>query len=261
MRRDVTIDNVRIRFTLDGQLPHRGENKLVNYKSVTVFDGVTCRTLEEPTQTRSFHQGRIQNNLAGEVAARDTALLPIFAYIRGIDPVISRLAIAEYTPAPGRANIDETSCLVLVRPVEGAAEPQVRTLWVDPARDYVPLRYMTSDAALQRITYLMDIEPMEDPVAGWLPMRWTSVLLARDGSVISTATSEVTERTINKAVPEEEFTLTFPAGTMVSDHTEVADTRYILRPDGSKYVFSREDLIRSRSYEELLERDGAEAND
>jgi RNA polymerase sigma factor (sigma-70 family) len=122
----------------------------------------------------------------------------------------------------------------------------VRTVWVDPARDYVPVQYTDSNDGFVRT--LLKIDYLKDAELGWVPQSWTTILMDKKGETDQSEDAKVTKYSINPKVPESEFTLSLPVGTWVQDSDSKEE--YLLRANGKRPVLPGE--FNGHNYEELL---------
>jgi RNA polymerase sigma factor (sigma-70 family) len=122
----------------------------------------------------------------------------------------------------------------------------VRTVWVDPARDFVPVQYTDSNDGFVR-TFLK-IDYLKDAELGWVPQSWTISLLDKKGETDQSEDAKVTKYSINPKIPESEFTLSLPVGTWVQDSDSKEE--YLLRANGKRPVLPGE--FNGHNYKELL---------
>ena len=105
------------------------------------------------------------------------------------------------------------------------------------------------------MTFQLDVVYTKSQIGQWLPSSWSSRNLKSDGSVTIAYRGKCTIESINPKLAENEFQLSFPAGTKVHDYTSGESRpnqpdQYIIRTDGSERHIRPTD--RNRSYDELL---------
>ena len=73
------------------------------------------------------------------------------------------------------------------------------TMWVDPAKDYLPVRYTTE--ANGRVENLIEISYKHDDRFGWLPKSWKSIEKAQGRLTVASDVYDVKTYSINPQVP------------------------------------------------------------
>ncbi|MGC1274333.1 MAG: hypothetical protein WBC44_11555 [Planctomycetaceae bacterium] len=109
--------------------------------------------------------------------------------------------------------IGDVSCIVIRQ--DWPEVPIVDEFWLDPAREFLPLRTIQIVEGKPRIT--TDIEYQRDEEHGWVPSGWRIVYVGEKGDLRETSEITVTHYEINQPIPHEEFVITFPAGAVVED--------------------------------------------
>ena len=98
-----------------------------------------------------------------------------------------------------------------------------RKVWVDPAKDYVPVRWASTSGDLRA-----EISYQPDVVVGWVPHSWT---IRRSNS---SETATVTRFAVNKPIADSEFELDLPNGALVENRSNGTVTLSIICPDGKQ---------------------------
>jgi hypothetical protein len=144
-------------------------------------------------------------------------------------------------------NIGEHSCVVLRETVN--IGPLFKELWLDSARNYIPLREVTflRDKPILQIDWIN----YQRVKSFWVPVEWK--IQDFDGEASKSISGKAVEYTVNQPIPSEEFEIDFPLGTWVVDrrnHDRAGNpTHYIVKPSGSRSI-SHEELA-TKSYREL----------
>lgn len=117
---------------------------------------------------------------------------------------------------------------------------QTTELWVDPTEEFVVRRYVISSSdgtprAQIDIDYVLD-----EQAAVHVPSKWTCVVLDRQGNVSKQDEMTVDRYEINPIFPEDEFTLTFEPGTIVTDFRKGKDAHWYIDSDGAQHPVARE---------------------
>lgn len=143
--------------------------------------------------------------------------------------------------------IQGTPCLEC-QPVE-QRQGREKSLWLAPSRGWALLRFTESVDGVVRCQW--DYKLKADPILGWVPASWTSLLLTGGGKLQSSMSVTVTEFLVNGNHQEGDYGLELPVGTRVLDLTGGERVDYILRGDGTRRDIPKEDL--GASYETLLQ--------
>jgi thiol-disulfide isomerase/thioredoxin len=184
-----------------------------------VFDGVDTRELwltDDPN-----NRGGILNITAGSNQQRnvweagDGYLRLVF---RPLDPNFGGLSVAELRdPAKFRVRkqkgkIAGVACVV----IETEQQPGMQiSYWLDPARDYIPLRWHWTNNGEDRER--LEISYRADPTCGWAPDGWTDSTVRMGGGVYDPITDTVTEFTVNQPIPASDFQIETSPNVKVQD--------------------------------------------
>lgn len=127
------------------------------------------------------------------------------------------------------AVIDGTSCLVL------RSSPEPHYLWrlyLDPARDYVPLRCVVESRGRTVTQVEMRYERTEPPL--WFPSSWTSTYFYfGDTRSFERSENDLEAVTLGGPMPDETFTIDYPPGTdLTTEGIPGLATRLIVAEDG-----------------------------
>jgi beta-lactamase regulating signal transducer with metallopeptidase domain/thiol-disulfide isomerase/thioredoxin len=187
-----------------------------------VFDGAVTRDLwltDDPTRP-----GGILNITAGSdgpngrselLETGDSYLSLIF---RPFDPRFGRLSVAElHNPARFRVRkqkgkIGNVACVV----IETEERPGMPvSFWLDPARDYIPMRLHRVDDGedLARL----EISYKADPTCGWIPVDWTEARVRSGVPAQATIVDTITDFMVNQPIPTSDFQIDAPPNVTVQD--------------------------------------------
>jgi len=252
-RPEATFD-MRMTFTTDGS----GRIRLEDYGK----DWSDKQEAYVPKETKDVFDGQLRRVFfpkGGEfpnahvtsteacASARDIRLFPIRLAYRAFDTTMGVLDEAGLTLTETKSIVDDRSCRVLRQ----RGDWFEHTIWVDPARSFVPLRYTRSRQGVVRTQ--VEISYSEDKEYGWVPTSWNIVLLNKQTSNIQESWSgTVTEYKLNHPIPDVTFQLTYPPGTWVHDY--VTDQEYIIRGGGNRRPILRGEYT-GDNYEQLLHSD------
>jgi hypothetical protein len=127
------------------------------------------------------------------------------------------------------------------RPVDAHGFRGVDTCWVDPRRDDLVVSWeMRRTGERSYPNCHGTCEYKRDALWGWVPRRWTNVVIQSNRDLICEST--VVRYELNQPIPAEKFSPHFPSGTYVVDG---ANSRYyVTQLDGSKRPLTREEFKR-----------------
>jgi thiol-disulfide isomerase/thioredoxin len=188
------------------------------YEWKEVHDGATCRRLSFSERPDDHGFVSISNDSSDRDLGSpgDRELLLVY---RPLHPKFGRLDEAELRdPAKfhivaGTKKIGDVACVVL----ENERHPGMHDYyWLDPARDYLPLRESRTlngeDRQRTEFTYRFD------PRDGWVPTGWSDQSVGEGGALLGPYTDSVSEATVNRPLPASEFEIEAPRKARVSDY-------------------------------------------
>ena len=186
------------------------------HQSKTVFDGVERRDLSftnDPTTP-----GGILSISAGSNRLNSGDGRNLMFVFRPFDPRFEGMQVAELRdPAKFRVRkqkgyIGNVACVVIE--MEPGLGRQL-SYWLDPARDYIPLREHWTRNGEDSMRW--DYSYRADPTCGWALAGWTVTSIGMGGMVPFPITETVTEFTINQPIPASDFQIETPAKVKVQD--------------------------------------------
>ena len=150
-------------------------------------------------------------------------------------PFAFPLSTCEVLPASRKTG--DTDCLVLLS--TGGGTVHVATeVWVDPERDYVPLRI------LQRIGevpyHQSDAEYRPHPTVGYAVTSWKLTLVESTGELVGSEDVVVDEFDATTVIPDSTFQIDFPAGSTVL--LGETNKRVVVGENGTVPGFSKQEL-------------------
>jgi hypothetical protein len=174
------------------------------------------------------------------MAARDTyVILPLKLVYRPLS-----CFDAGKVSINGRQQFDGRSVLVLKCGDE--------IVWVDPARDYLPVRYYEMRG--QAVLRFIEIEYLFDKGNGWVPKSWKD----NSSSIDNYASTITVDRyKINTPIPASAFELTPVAGAVVSDYS--TNQFYVNREDDKRTIAPGE-WKGGQTYQQILNSDARTGN-
>jgi hypothetical protein len=119
---------------------------------------------------------------------------------------------AKFHIVAGTRKIGDVACVVL----ENEPSPGMHEYyWLDPARDYLPLRESRTLNGEDRDR--VDFKYRSDPRDGWVPTGWTVANVGESGLLMVPSTDSVTEATVNRPLPASEFEIDPPRRAQIND--------------------------------------------
>ncbi len=188
------------------------------YKMKTVFDGVETRSLgyaddpRWPNGVLSIAAGSKRLSAGGSDASYlMLAFRPFDSKFEGID-VADLRDPAKFQVRKQKGHIGNVACVVIETQEGGGTQ---MSYWLDPARDYIPLR-------LHRMRHGEDRERVEityqaDPTCGWAPTGWTNTNVRQGGSMHNLKTDTIIEFAVNQPIQASDFQIHAPANVFVQD--------------------------------------------
>ena len=111
-------------------------------------------------------------------------------------------------------------------------------LYIDAARDYVPVGFVEQNAA--GITKKdAEIQYVRDKDAGWRVLAWADKQFDESGKLYRSSSFEVKQCSINKPIRDEVFTWGFPKGVEVIDYDTDPETYFVSLGNGKHRRISK----------------------
>jgi hypothetical protein len=232
-------DNSRVRFEYEGQRWSEEERRFVPSRTLETFSG-SRRTLLF-AKGHSFPNAHISESNAGR-AARDVRCLPLFLALRSVTLPFARFAGNELIATDQEGIVNGRRCRILKQKHE--------TVWIDPERDFTPVRYFQSRE--NELAWAVEIDYANDKRHGWVPKSWKVVHTSPSGEITDSMLATVSHYIINGDFAEDEFDILFPEGTWVNNY--VTGEEHIVREGGRKRRI-REGEYDGKNYEALRQSD------
>ncbi len=242
----LSFEGDRMRYTIKGPqwAPEREEFLESTYLSV--FDGSLGKTFySDSADEKLFPLGFIDVKTDRNPDAKTCYLYALFMNYRPFHPTMGQFSSQGWTTA-GKGVVDGKDCLI----VENVGSSWTKSCWVDPARDYIILRYTNRTTRGGKDVSKLDISYINDKKNGWIPSRWKAVLLFPErGTLDESSTTTVSSYTINPSFEPSEFQIDFPVGTFVRHYQE--PDQYLVDKNGGKRIVTQEELNRNVTYAQL----------
>lgn len=234
-RRTFVFGPGKFKHDYDGFLPSGAQYKMVPYQSTTSFDGQIFRYYRHPqaggeaggaesTRTTSYP------NLFMQFAIKP----PILAF-RPFDSGLLAIDRTKYTGKERAAVKRGQVYTVLTGPklVDGFWNE----FWVDPARDYLPVRYrFHGNGGFEADLW---IEYRQEPGFGWFPHRWVHEKKKDDGTFFFSSVCELVKAEFNPTLKPDEFDINVSPRSLVIDN--VTGGHYAVLPDGTRMDVKEKD--------------------
>lgn len=213
-------------------------------KWMWAFDGKERRALSQP-HVNPFPGGSRSKTLS-DLDTNSMYLIPLLAVLRPLSPVAGpiRELANNMTLVRGETTVSGRLVHYLRQDSKSSLSG---SLWVDTERDFVPVRFIQSykGKSLCQVDFL-DYRQTD---FGWIPWRWTAIVLGRDGRINKSSEARVRVLEVNKVIDDSEFEINFPVGTWVTDEFE--EKEYLVLEDEKKRTITADDLV-NRSYESMM---------
>jgi hypothetical protein len=246
----ICIDGNKVRYTRDDRQWSAKEKAYVLQPYMTVFNGELGKTFHSKGASYApWPQALIQGRFPD---ARALYLSPLFMTFRACAPEFRSFDIQTLVLTGRRAVIDGKSCLE----VERQLGSYVERVWIDPSRDYVVVRALSSNTEHPRTK--IDIAYRKDADSGWVPEKWDILMFYASGKLQQSMRAKVTSYQINPPVELSEFDIEFPAGTRVKDIRDPnSPVDYIVKENDKKRMILPEEI--GATYEQMIRSEPGQA--
>jgi hypothetical protein len=262
---ETTTYNMDFRLSLDGDKVRYDANemmlsedrRLLHQKSYFVGTNEGSKSFSPPG-AGTYPQGVIGERNPERIFISSPQAVPLFLIYRPLD---ARSCIfddfpEQYQVLPGRSVVEGRSC-VQIREIATSPSQGINTMWLDGDREFVVMRMTRSndDGPYVQVTF-HDFQPSKD---GWVPLRWTRVVLGEGGSVRSSTSATVRSWQLNVRFDEKEFDVELPPGTLVTEFIGSRENNYIQREAGRKRPVLEKEILGGATYEQLLHTESGKA--
>lgn len=176
------------------------------------FDGLQQLSLSDPTPDFKLPQGRIYQQNAARITFNLLDLEPLLQCYRLGDTRIRGVELDGYAIDLKSSEVDGVPCVVLASASRG------RKLWLDPQREFLPLRSTHEvNGVLRRQT---DYSYVKDLDHGWVLAGWRIRKHEGQGRQEFSRIATVVDYEINPELGPAEFQIAFPPGTLIDDLRE-----------------------------------------
>ncbi|MEX2027639.1 MAG: hypothetical protein WEH44_10060 [Pirellulaceae bacterium] len=163
------------------------------------------------------------------------------------------VSLSDYEVVSDDETVDGRPCMLLRRQSDASQHKIVNLLYVDPAREFVVLKWSTEVDG--KLWAQIDITYAQDPAIGWIPSGWNLFMPRRD--VNERYVSTVTDYALNEPHSDKLFVIDFSPGTYVDDRP--SGTEYLVREGGEKRFIAPVERSRGASWGQLMETDYGKA--
>lgn len=145
-------------------------------------------------------------------------------------------------------------CIELTIPFKGS--DFVYSLYVDPTRDYLPLKYISRKNGLTiRRETTVDYVPHDR--VGWVASKWKQSYFEDSGELESSYVCNVRNATVNEPIDEKLFRLEIPVGTRIAEKKDGHTKYYIQEANEKRRQVSEEEFGKIPEKSELFHRSPA----
>jgi hypothetical protein len=242
------LDGDKMRYSYLNKIWSVPLDKFVDLEFTSVFDGAIPKSLLAMSGD-AYPTGKI-SRLDHHEDAHNANLKPLLLSFRPLDASLGIGASSNWAVSSQRGIVGGHTCRILES--TNQATDIDRSIWVDPERDWIVLRYLETNK--EKVIIQIDVDYESDPTHGWVPSSWRITWCRPDGPVQEASVNKVTEYTINDPVDAAMFDIEFPPETCVEDQRTPSAlggmTKYIVLADGKKRVIRPGEL--QMSHDELL---------
>ena len=240
------VDDKRVRFDEDSTRRSRGEAEtMVPYKRLAAYDGEVGTELTAQSSSE-YPLGAIE---AADLTSgfEFVGSIPLVLAYRGSDWTRAQF-LASGQPLNVRSGVlGEVDCRIL-RSASTQTNPLAYEIWVDPARDFLVLRFVKYIDG--KLTSKTDISYVEDAEHQWVPSAWKRSHWNTKQRLRFTVHAKVIDYAINPPIDASTFTIEFVPGTYVYDRR--SKEQYIAREGGGKRIVLPSEWKAGATYEQLL---------
>ena len=214
------LDGDKVRYEMNGPAWSGIQNKIVDQEYRLVLDGSTEKSLFDTRRGAQIPSAlsSIQLNEHNHKHFTIFRCFSIFAHSRCKSSKIS-IDLWRLGNSPSRLN--DRPCIVME---SLASKTYVQKLYVDAEKDCAVIRIEDLDG--QRIVFEEDIEYEKNRDGEWVPSKWTGSLHgSRMGQVLEACSATMVRHRLNLPIRAEEFELTFPVGTAVTEMRGLAHAK------------------------------------
>ena len=248
---ELVVAGDKVRYSHTGVAIGFKKGIIPNQLNQSVFNGKEAKSYYEPIAAE-YGTGFISDDKTNP-DVKTVSLEPILRNLRPFHPSMgfatfaSMLDPSVFRLQSQHALVRGRSCLILERRPT-PPDPYTERFYLDPDRDCVIIRSNLLLAG--KLVYELDITELKQDIV-WVPVEWKSHRYDRDGRLESSITANVTDFSINKDIPDEEFNIEFPPGTWVKVRKggKIVE-QFIQREGGQKRLITPEE--EGASYAQLL---------
>jgi hypothetical protein len=189
----------------------RYEHTLVAWRPNIRFEKYIEWIVRENSMTTNFHPEGFGDGMPRAtimeraIPIQDPLMLPLTQFARGLDPAFCVFPLGGLKPAGRTLAIDGVECEEFVGDGEAS-------YWIDPNAGFA-IRRMVFD----RTSGQMELNITHDP-DGQAIRSWTMTEHWPKGELRRTWEVQIKDWTLPVSIPDDEFKLTFPPGTLVHDN-------------------------------------------
>lgn len=222
----ITFDDKKVRFENNHPLFHAPKGDVVS-KPLRVFFNGEVEKLYYPSGMNADGQVTgIIEDVGRPEAMRENMLIPLMAFFRGNDAVVSPYPLIKFRASGARLPVNGIECAEYTH----AQAPESSVIvWLAPVRNYVPGRITKKRQG--KLVEQTDVTYRQDAKLGWVPESWTATRYSPAGIVTHSAKGQVTDLQANIRPSASEFDVTFPEGCFVFDQRNTK--QYRVKADGS----------------------------
>ncbi|MCI0684464.1 MAG: hypothetical protein L0Y71_20320 [Gemmataceae bacterium] len=242
----VSFAEVEIRYAYERLEWLPGASEPNSQSSNTVFDGEATQCFW-PSGSTKWPVGHLLSPKRKFIEASNYHTWPVLMTYRNLLAGMQLISFDSFREAETNSTVNGRRCIVLDElPLPG--KDRRRTLWIDTERDFTLARFEASVDG--RPIHRIEVEYIQDKEHGWIPHSWRITELNSDLSLNRSFSAKVSKWSLNVPLPEGEFRIEFPEGTVVRDERQGQPQTYVVRKEGKKRPVLSNEL--GATYEQVV---------
>ncbi len=236
----VTLDvdgRRRFRIERQGKVMAQEDPVYVPQTTLQLIDGTLEQWFCSRTDSTPFPLGFVSAAQIRPYAGKGWESWPIMWVYRPLDASLGNLDPTKLSMSTEPEIVNGRSCIVLRQ--ERGANNLVDIVWVDAAREFVPVRFVNSSKE-GIVSLQVDISYAKDANYGWVPASWKFSKMGPNGGIDWSWGTNAIKYKLNEAIAESTFQMNYPSGTFV--HDSVTKEQYILLDNGQKRPVAQSEL-------------------
>ena len=220
------LDGDKVRYEVNGPSWSGIQNKIVDQEYRLVLHGGTEKSLFDARRGGADPVGFVKHSI-DRTQSQTFHNLPLFLHFRPFQVQSLKISIDLWRRVNSPSQLNGRPCIVIE---SSMSKKYVHKLYIDPERDcaVVPIESLDGN----RIVFQEDIDYEKNRDSEWVPSKWRGSLNgSRTGRVVEACNATMVRHRLNLPILAEEFELTFPVRTGVTElRGRSPERRYVIMP-------------------------------